>query len=190
MFLAPGGTACVFGHGGVDLVSSCQDSNLREGHVLTYVVVWRPCYKFGSYFDTVFIRRYAVCLSWQRSVPSSTKAPSTGRRQSGEICQAFYTEAFTSFCQTYDRAICSNLPGHHCLLPPHVVEDCSVFSSFFVLMVASAIVFSMFPVLLAWHCALPLLSLVATGKPLTRWRLALAQEAARGTSPSSSLWYF
>ena len=25
---------------------------------------------------------------------------------------------------------CSDLTGHHCLLPPHVVEDCTVFTSF------------------------------------------------------------
>ena len=155
--------------------SSCQDSDLREGHVLTFVVVWRPRYKFGSYFDIAFIRRYTVCLSWKRSVPSSTKAPSTGRRQSGEILQVFHTEAFASFCQACGRALCSNFPRHRCLLPPHVVEDCAVFTSFLVPMVAFAIVFSMFPVLLAWHCALPLLSLVAARNPLTRWRLALAQ---------------
>ena len=127
--------------------SSCQDSCLKEGHVLTFVVVCcrvescqdveflcppfslcsvAPCYKIGSYLDTVFIRRYAGCLSRQRSVPSSTKALSTGMRQIGEICQALYTEAVTSFCQTYDGAMCSNLPWHHCLLPPHVVEDCTV----------------------------------------------------------------
>ena len=42
----------------------------------------------------------------------------------------------------------------------------------------------MFVVLLA--CALPLLSFVATKKPLTRWRLTFVQEAARGISPSSA----
>ena len=150
VLLAPGGTACVIGHGGVVLRSSCQDSDLREGHVLTFVVVWRPCYKFGSYFHTVFIRRYAVCLSWKRSVPSSTKAPSTARRQSGEICQAFYTEAFTSFCQTYDRAICSNLlPRHRRLFPSTRRGRLYCFYFLLVPMDTFAIVFSMFPVFLA-----------------------------------------
>ena len=51
-------------------------------------------------------------------------------RQIGEICQALYTEAFTSFCHAYDRAMCSNLPRHHCLLPPHDVEGCTVFPFF------------------------------------------------------------
>ena len=39
------------------------------------------------------------------------EGPSTSKRQIGEICQALYTEAFTSFCQTYDGAMCSDFPG-------------------------------------------------------------------------------
>ena len=27
--------------------------------------------------------------------------------------------------------MCSDLPRHHCLLPPHVAEDCTVFAPFF-----------------------------------------------------------
>ena len=78
--MAPGGSASGIGHGVVGVRSSC----LREGHVLTFVVVCRrgesfldivfsrppfslcrvaPCYKFGTYLDTVFIRRHAGCLS-------------------------------------------------------------------------------------------------------------------------------
>ena len=53
-------------------------------------------------------------------------------------------------------------------------------------MVVFATCFSIFPVFLAWHCAISLLSYGATGKSLPRWRLALAQEAERGTFPSSS----
>ena len=49
------------------------------------------------------------------SVPSSTKAFSIGRRQSGEICHAFSTEAFTLFFQTYGRALCSDRLWRHCL---------------------------------------------------------------------------
>ena len=65
-----------------------------------------------------------------RSVLSSTRAPSTSMRQIGEFCQALYTEAFTSFCQAYYGAMCSGLPRHHCLQPPHGVKDCTVFTSF------------------------------------------------------------
>ena len=61
--------------------------------------------------------------------------------------------------------------------------------SFPVHLVAFATFSSIFPVFLDWHCALSLLSFVATGKPVTRWRLALAQQAVRGTfiRPSSFL---
>ena len=41
VFLAPGGKACVIGHGGVRLRASCHDPYLREGHVLTFIVVYR-----------------------------------------------------------------------------------------------------------------------------------------------------
>ena len=56
------------------------------------------------------------------------EGPSTSKRHVGEVCQAV--------CQTCDGAMCSNLPGHHCLLPPHGVEDCTVFTSFFFLLCA------------------------------------------------------
>ena len=72
--------------------------------------------------------------------------------------------------------MCSDLPGHHCL-PPHDVNGGTFFLPFPVHVVAFATFSSIFPVFLAWHCALSLLSSVATGKPLTRQRLALAQEA-------------
>ena len=44
---------------------------------------------FASFYT---IRHWS--LSLKRLDPSSTKAPISGIRQSGEICQAFYTEAF------------------------------------------------------------------------------------------------
>ena len=77
--------------------------------------------------------------------PSSTEAPSTSMRQTGEVCHALYTEAFTSFCHAYDRARCSDPPGHHCLLPPHVAEDCTVFSSFFCARLPSRLFSRCFP---------------------------------------------
>ena len=49
--------------------------------------------------------------------------------QIGEICQALYTEAFTSFCNTFDGAMCSDPPP----LPAgtiHGVEDRTVFFLF------------------------------------------------------------
>ena len=45
--------------------------------------------------------------------------------------------------------------------------------------VAVATFSSIFPVFLAWHCALSLLSFDVIAKSLPRWTLALAQEAAR-----------
>ena len=109
------------------------------------------------------------------SVPPSTKAPSASVWQSGEICQTFCTEAFTSLCQAYVRARYLDFPKHCCLLPPFATKDCTVVTSF------SCAHVCLRDCLLdvSCHCALPLLSVVATGKPLTRWRLAPAQEVAR-----------
>ena len=42
-------------------------------------------------------------------------------------------------------SLCLGPPRHLCLQPPHVVDDCTVFTSFSLLLVA--------PVFLAWHCA-------------------------------------
>ena len=57
------------------------------------------------------------------------EGPPARKWQKGDICHALTTEAFTFFCQAYDGAMCSGPPRHHCLLPPHVVEDCTVFTS-------------------------------------------------------------
>ena len=57
------------------------------------------------------------------------EGPTTRKRQKGEICQALNTEAFTSFCQAYDGAMCSELRGQHFLLPPYGVQDCTASSS-------------------------------------------------------------
>ena len=92
---------------------------------------------------------------------------------------------------------CSDILRHHCLLPPHDVKDGTFFLKkknklpFPVHLVAFATFSSIFPVILAWHCALSLLSFGATGKPLTCWRPALPQEAVRGTflRLPFSLWY-
>ena len=50
--------------------------------------------------------------------------------------------------QAYDETLCSDLPKYHCLLPPHVAENCTDFS-LLVLTFALAVVFWMFPVFLA-----------------------------------------
>ena len=55
----------------------------------------------------------------------------TSKQQIGVICEARNTEAFTSFCHAYDGAMCSGLIGHHCIQPPHGVEDTAVFTSSF-----------------------------------------------------------
>ena len=68
--------------------------------------------------------------------------PTSSKRHIGVICQALYTEAFTSFCQTYDGAMFSDIYWHHCLLPPPGVE----FSPLPVCLVALATNSSIFPV--------------------------------------------
>ena len=86
--------------------------------------------------------------------------------------------------------MCSKLPRHHCLLSPHVAEDCTVFFFFKLLLVPIALV--------CLRCSLLDVSrlLGLTLRPsapvccchqdsLTRWRLVLAQEAARVASSSS-----
>ena len=82
------------------------------------------------------VKTYAVFPSWLHllvgedkcmlSVPLSTSDLHCSRWQSGEICQALLTEAFTSFCQACDGTMGSSLPRHHCLLLPHVTEDRTV----------------------------------------------------------------
>ena len=47
-------------------------------------------------------------------------------RHSGRVGQVIGT--FTSFCQTYDGAMCSDLRRHHCLSPTHGLEDSTDFS--------------------------------------------------------------
>ena len=69
-------------------------------------------------------------FSWLPLVSSSTNAPTDSMWRSGEICQVLSTKAFTSFCQARDGIMGSSLPRHHCLVPPHVAEDCTNCFSF------------------------------------------------------------
>ena len=55
------------------------------------------------------------------------KPPTNNMWQNGGICQALFTEAFTSFAKRAMEQPCSKLLRRHCLLPLHVVEDCTVF---------------------------------------------------------------
>ena len=86
-------------------------------------------------------------------------------------------------CQAYDGSLCSDFSGHHCLLPPHGVEDCTVFFFFFFhcVWLHSRPSLRSFPSSWLGTALFLLLSFDATRKPLTRWRLALAQEAVRRT---------
>ena len=79
----------------------------------------------------------------------------------------------------------SGLLRHHCLQLPHGMVDSTVFISFSCAHGCFRDLFLDLSRLLG-HCALSLLSFDATRKSLPRWRLALAQEAARGTLSSSS----
>ena len=81
------------------------------------------------------------------------------------------------FAKACNGAICSGLPRHHCLQPPHVVEDSTVFY----FSRAHGLLLDFFPSLWPGTASFKLLSFDATGKSLPPWRLALAQEAARGT---------
>ena len=49
-------------------------------------------------------------------------------RQIGKICQALYTEAFTSFCQTYDGAMCALASLSTIAFSLHVVWRTALFS--------------------------------------------------------------
>ena len=66
----------------------------------------------------------------------------------------------------------------------------TLFFTFLLHLVAFATFSLILPVFLAWHCALSFLSFVATGKPLTRSRLALAHEAVRGTYIPTTFLFF
>ena len=108
------------------------------------------------------------------------RGPATRRLQKVDICQAFTIAAFTSSCQA---SLCLGPPRHCCRQPPHDVENCT----FYVLLLALGSILANFssfiPVFLAWHCVFHApTSFDATGKSLLQWRLALAQEAMRGTS--------
>ena len=103
---------------------------------------------------------------WFLSSNRVAKAPTTGMRQSGEICQAFCTEAFTSFCQPFDETPSFDLRTHHCLLSSHVAEDCTVFTS------------SICADGCLRDCLLGVSRLL--GLTLRRWKPALAQEATHG----------
>ena len=90
------------------------------------------------------------------------------------ICQALNTTAFV-FCRAYDGSMGSDLLWHHCLLPPHGVEDCTVFLH---LSCAFDCIRDLlhsrpsprsFPVFLAWHCAL-LAPVFQQPGTLPRWR--------------------
>ena len=51
--------------------------------------------------------------------------PECGRKK--DICHALASAAFTSSCQAKLDSPCLGPPGHHCLQPPHGVEDHCVF---------------------------------------------------------------
>ena len=76
--------------------------------------------------------------------------------------------------------------GTIAFVPPHGVEDCTVFLP---LACALGCIRDLLLGLSRLLGLAPHLSFGATGKPLPRWRLTLAQEAARGTFFSSSLFF-
>ena len=105
------------------------------------------------------------------------EGPTTSRREIGVICQALNTTSFTSSCQAYDGALCSDLPGHHCLLASTWCAGLH-FSSSFLCACLHSRDFLLDLSRLLGTAPFSLLSFDATGKSLPCWGLALAQEAA------------
>ena len=103
-------------------------------------------------------------------------------------CQASHTSAFTSSCTANLGSLCLGPPRHHCLQPPHGVENFTVFCMLLLALGSTfANLSSVIPVFLAWHCAFhALASFDAAWKSLPRCRLALAWEAERWCSSSVS----
>ena len=109
-------------------------------------------------FLSVSVTTFAVFLSWMYllggddncmlSVPSSTCDPRTCCWQSGEICHAIADAAFTLF----NYALWSSINCGWSLSCPDLLS-------------CQRVTCSTIPVLSAWHCVLPLLSVVATRFP-------------------------
>ena len=106
----------------------------------------------------------------------ATKAPTNSIWQNGEICQALFTEAFTSFCQAYDGTMGSTLPRHWCLLPAHVSENCTFFPSCAPVCPRVCLLDVSRPLGLTLRPSAPVCG--CHRDSLRRWRLAIAQEAA------------
>ena len=97
--------------------------------------------------------------------PGSVKHEGSATRmwQKEDICHALTTAAFTSSCQAKFRSLFSGPPGHHCLQPPHGVEDGTVSTYSYLHLVAFATFFSTSPVFSAWHCVFHAPAFDATG---------------------------
>ena len=123
------------------------------------------------------------------SVPSSTNDLNS-RWQSGEICQELSTGLLRCF------ATCMMVqwtPHSQCTLAFCIRMRERTFYPPFPLSCscpAHAVDCWMFPVFWAWHCVFHAPVCCCHRDSLTRWRLGLAQEAARGASSSSSLLFF
>ena len=70
-------------------------------------------------------------------------------------------------------------PGHHCLQPPHSVENYTVYVFNLHLVAFSRPSPLSFPCSWPGHCVFHAPASFDAGKSLPRWRLALAQEAER-----------
>ena len=147
---------------------------------LSYIVLSVPCLATSlvPFFGTVHTKPHGVSVV---KAPGTVKLENLANvmRQIGEICPALYTNAFTSFAlRTIEQGVLAFL-GTIAFVPPHVVETSAVFHSP-VPRLPSRLSSRCFPS--SWPDTAPPLSLVATEKPFTRWRPALAQDAARGIS--------
>ena len=77
------------------------------------------------------------------------EGPSTSKRLIGEICQALLHRSLHVVLPNV-RAMCSDFPGHRCLVPPAVMAPVLLPSP--VHLVAFATFSSIFPVFLAFRC--------------------------------------
>ena len=92
----------------------------------------------------------------KRMVLSGTRARNQNVAERGYPPGFAHLGIHVLFLPAYDEAMCSGLPWHHCLQPPHGVEGQYCFFFFLFSLALGCILAtfsSIFPVFLAWHCA-------------------------------------
>ena len=174
--MAPGGTASVIGHGGVGLRSSCHVSCVYR-RVESFLDVEFLAPTFPPVTREVCRESVRFCQARGPLLPASGRLARSARPCTPRPSRCFAKRIIEQRTLAFQGTIAFRF---HMMwwtalfLFPSAVPTV-VFATFF----------SIFPVFLAWHCALSLLSIDATGKSLPRWRLALAHKAPRGDFSST-----